>query len=150
MKYEYRKYRLEIVEDANVMDSYDYQVSSSEDVQKFLNDICRLNKNPSEHFIAIAINARGNIIGYTTVSIGDLCSSVTHPREVFKFAVCCNAGSVVFAHNHPSGDPSPSDADIASTKRLIEAGEILGIPVLDHIVIGSGDKYISMRAKNLI
>ena len=68
--------------------------------------------------------------------MGDLCSSTTHPREVFVDAVRRSAGSVVFVHNHPSGDPSPSDMDIVTTKRLMQAGEILGITVLDHIVIG--------------
>ena len=95
------------------------------------------------------INAKGEIIEETCISVGDLCSSVTHPREVFVDAVRRSAGSVVFIHNHPSGDPSPSDADIQTTKRLMEAGMILGIPVLDHIIIGDGE-YISMKAKGLI
>ena len=89
------------------------------------------------------------LIEETEVSIGDLCSSSTHPREVFVDAVKRSAGSVVFLHNHPSGDPSPSDTDIQTTKRLIEAGTILGIPVLDHIIIGDGI-YVSMKAMGLI
>lgn len=72
------------------------------------------------------------------VSIGDLTSSVSHPREVFKASILSSAGSVILFHNHPSGDPTPSAADFSVSKRLCKAGEILGIPVLDHIVIGSG------------
>ena len=102
-----------------------------------------------EHFVSLMINAKGEIIEETEVSIGDLCSSSTHPREVFVDAVKRSAGSVVFLHNHPSGDPSPSDTDIQTTKRLIEAGTILGIPVLDHIIIGDGI-YVSMKAMGLI
>lgn len=102
-----------------------------------------------EHFISLLINVKGEIIEKVQVSVGDLCSSTTHPREVFVDAVRRSAGSVVFVHNHPSGDPTPSGADIETTKRLIQAGEILGIPVLDHIVIGDG-RYISMRAKGMI
>ena len=78
------------------------------------------------------------------MSIGDLNSSASHPREVFSPAVRRSAGSVAFIHNHPSGDPAPSDADIDSTKRLVEAGNLLGIPVIDHIIIGDGE-YVSMK-----
>ena len=102
-----------------------------------------------EHFISLLINVKGEIIEEAEVSIGDLCSSTTHPREVFIDAVRRSAGSVIFIHNHPSGDPTPSSADIETTRRLIESGDILGIPVLDHIVIGDGC-YISMRAQGMI
>lgn len=102
-----------------------------------------------EHFISLMINAKGQIIEETEVSIGDLCSSTTHPREVFVDAVRRSAGSVIFVHNHPSGDPTPSEMDVETTRRLMEAGEILGIPVLDHIIIGDG-KYVSMRSAGMI
>lgn len=95
------------------------------------------------------INAKGEIIEETKISVGDLCSSTTHPREVFVDAVRRSAGSVVFLHNHPLGDPVPSEADVITTKRLMQAGEILGIPVLDHIVIGDG-KFVSMKNAGLI
>ena len=85
----------------------------------------------------------------SNVSIGDLHSSAAQPREVFVDAIRRSAGSVIFLHNHTSGDPTPSQADIDTTKRLIEAGQILGIPVLDHIVIGNG-RFVSMKAQGLI
>ena len=109
----------------------------------------RMRYHKKEHFISLMINAKGQIIEETEVSVGDLCSSTTHPREVFIDAVRRSAGSVIFVHNHPSGDPTPSDMDITTTRRLMEAGEILGIPVLDHIIIGDG-KYISMRAAGMM
>ena len=122
-------------------------IRSSSDIADLFMEKMRYYKK--EHFVSLMINAKGEIIEETEVSIGDLCSSSTHPREVFVDAVKRSAGSVVFLHNHPSGDPSPSDTDILTTKRLIEAGTILGIPVLDHIIIGDGI-YVSMKAMGLI
>lgn len=109
----------------------------------------RMRYYKKEHFVSLMINAKGQIIEETEISIGDLCSSCTHPREVFVEAVRRSAGSVVFIHNHPSGDPTPSDADILTTQRLIEAGNILGIPVLDHIIIGDGI-YVSLKAAGMM
>jgi DNA repair protein RadC len=88
-----------------------------------------------EHFKLILLNPRNKIIGISTISIGTLNASLVHPREVFKDAIMHSAASVVLAHNHPSGDPEPSEDDLTITKRLIEAGKILGIEVLDHIII---------------
>ena len=122
-------------------------IRSSSDIADLFMEKMRYYKK--EHFVSLMINAKGEIIEETEVSIGDLCSSSTHPREVFVDAVKRSAGSVVFLHNHPSGAPSPSDTDIQTTKRLIEAGTILGIPVLDHIIIGDGI-YVSMKAMGLI
>ena len=122
-------------------------IRSSSDIADIFMEKMRYYKK--EHFVSLMINAKGQIIEETEVSIGDLCSSTTHPREVFVDAVRRSAGSVVFVHNHPSGDPSPSEMDIETTKRLMEAGEILGIPVLDHIIIGDG-VYVSMRAMGVI
>ena len=122
-------------------------IRSSSDIADLFMEKMRYYKK--EHFVSLMINAKGEIIEETEVSIGDLCSSSTHPRDVFVDAVKRSAGSVVFLHNHPSGDPSPSDTDIQTTKRLIEAGTILGIQVLDHIIIGDGI-YVSMKAMGLI
>lgn len=84
-----------------------------------------------------------------TISIGSLNSTVVHPREVFKTAVLASAASVILAHNHPSGDPTPSKEDIGLTKKLVEAGEILGIKVLDHIIVGV-NQYTSFNRQGLI
>ena len=81
--------------------------------------------------------------------MGELSSTVVHPREVFTMAVRKSAAAVIFVHNHPSGDPSPSKEDIDTTKRLVEAGNVLGIRVLDHIIIGDG-KYESLRGRGVI
>lgn len=109
--------------------------------------MAELAKYDREVFAMMNINAKGQVINLNIVSIGDLCSSTTHPREVFKGCILSNAGSTIAFHNHPSGDPTPSEMDIETTRRLCEAGNILGIPLLDHLIIGNGTKnYVSMRA----
>jgi len=102
-----------------------------------------------EHFKLILLNPRNKIIGISTISIGTLNASLVHPREVFKDAIMHSAASVVLAHNHPSGDPEPSEDDLTITKRLIEAGKILGIEVTDHVVI-SKSGFFSFKEKGLI
>lgn len=122
-------------------------ISSSEDVAKILmEDMRYLNK---EFFKTLILNSKGKVITIDTVSIGELNSASVHPREVFTKAVKKSGAAIILAHNHPSGDPTPSQADIETTKRLIKVGEIMGIPVLDHIIIGDG-KYVSLRSKGLV
>lgn len=89
-----------------------------------------------EHFVMIALDSKNKIIGLHVVSIGTLNETLTHPREIFKAAFLMNAARIILAHNHPSGDPTPSDVDIAITKRLCTAGRLLDVPVLDHIIVG--------------
>lgn len=102
-----------------------------------------------EFFKVLLLNTKGEIINIEQTSIGDLSSTIVHPREIFCTAVRRSAAAVVFVHNHPSGNPVPSQEDKDVTVRLVEAGKILGIKVLDHIVIGDGT-YVSFREKNLI
>jgi DNA repair protein RadC len=102
-----------------------------------------------EHFKLILLNTRNKIIGLSTVSIGTLNASLVHPREVFKDAIRHSASSVVIAHNHPSGDPEPSEEDLKITRRLVESGKILGIEVLDHIIIGK-DTFVSLKTRGLL
>jgi len=101
-----------------------------------------------EHFMVLSLDTRNHLINTRTISVGSLDTSIVHPREVFKEAVSSGAASVILAHNHPSGDPTPSEDDIRITKRLVEVGEIMGIEVLDHIIVCDKD-YLSMKAKNL-
>lgn len=102
-----------------------------------------------ELFKALLLDSKGGILSKETISVGDLSSSIVHPRETFKSAVRRSAASVLFVHNHPSGDPTPSKEDIVVTRRLVEAGDILGITVLDHVVIGDGT-YVSLKEKEII
>lgn len=97
-----------------------------------------------EHFAVLCLSARGAAVAFKLVSTGTMTSCLVHPREVFGFAVREGAAHIVIAHNHPSGDPTPSPEDLQLTDRLVEAGRIMGIPVVDHIVLGSGHTFRSI------
>jgi DNA repair protein RadC len=109
-----------------------------------------LENSDREKFVTIMLDSKNRAIAANVVSIGTLNASLVHPREVFKAAILSNAASIILAHNHPSGEPGPSIEDIDLTKRLVEAGDILGIPVRDHIIIGSGGSYKSFLENSLI
>ncbi len=102
-----------------------------------------------EHFKALVLNVKNRLIKAIDVSVGSLSSSIVHPREVFKVAVRLSGAAVIVAHNHPSGDPTPSMEDILLTKRLAKAGEILGIDLLDHVILGDG-VFVSLRERSLM
>jgi len=108
----------------------------------------RLRGKKREHFLALLLDTRNQLIKVSEISIGSMDTSIVHPREVFKEAISASAASVIFVHNHPSGDPTASEDDIKLTKRLAEAGEIVGIDVLDHIIIGD-KKYLSLKREGL-
>jgi DNA repair protein RadC len=103
-----------------------------------------LQDEPAEVFGMLCLTTKNRVIAYHEVSRGQLDASIVHPREVFKVAILANAASIILAHNHPSGDPTPSIDDIQLTRRLVNAGELLGIAVCDHIVIGDG-VHVSLR-----
>jgi DNA repair protein RadC len=92
-----------------------------------------------EHFYALYLNTRNVPIGLELVSVGSLNASIVHPREVYAPALQLRAANVIVAHNHPSGETDPSADDLVITKRLAEAGEVLGIPLLDHVIVSNGD-----------
>jgi DNA repair protein RadC len=102
-----------------------------------------------EHFLALHLNTRHVVVREELVSVGSLSASIVHPREVFRCAILESAASLILVHNHPSGDPSPSDDDMQITERLAEVGDLVGIPVVDHVVLGDGAFY-SFRATNLL
>ena len=122
-------------------------IRGPEDVFKLVGR--RLVKEAREHFLVVLLNARHEVDAVETVSVGSLNASIVHPREVFKPAVVGSAASVVLVHNHPSGDPEPSEEDLSITKRLVEAGELLGIGVLDHVIVASRGT-VSFRARQLL
>jgi len=108
----------------------------------------QLKGKKKEHFLVLCLDTRNRLINRKLVSVGSLDTSIVHPRKVFNEAVSSCAASVIFAHNHPSGDPEPSKEDVELTKRLAKAGEVMGIDVLDHIIVC--DKgFVSLKARNL-
>jgi DNA repair protein RadC len=123
------------------------KITSPDDVAAYLME--RLRFLRKEHFIAIHLNTKHQILGEEIVSIGSLNASIVHPREIFKTALKRSAAAIICAHNHPSGDPTPSEEDVEVTRRLVSAGKILGVEVLDHIVIGD-KRFISLRERGLM
>ncbi len=109
----------------------------------------KLKYKKREHFLIMSLDTRNHVISTQYISMGSLDSSIVHPREVFKAAISDLANSIILFHNHPSGNPEPSEEDIRLTRRLIEAGQTIGIDVTDHIIISDGS-YFSMKEKNLI
>lgn len=108
-----------------------------------------LMKETKEMFLTLHLDGKNRIICMDLVSVGSLNQSIVHPREVFKTACLSNAAAIILVHQHPTGDPAPSSEDIAITRRLKEAGEIMGIKILDHIIIGNGD-YLSFVERGLM
>jgi DNA repair protein RadC len=125
----------------------DFNIKDPEAIVKAIS--ASIKDKAKEHFKLILLNARNKILGISTISIGSLNASIVHPREVFKDAIMHNAYSVVLAHNHPSGDPEPSEDDLKMTRKLVESGKILGIEVLDHLIIGKNAFY-SFKEKGLM
>ncbi|OFW78799.1 MAG: hypothetical protein A2201_04460 [Alicyclobacillus sp. RIFOXYA1_FULL_53_8] len=120
------------------------QIRSADDAAEYVMD--RMRHLKKEHFITLHLDTKHCVIGEEVVSVGSLDASIVHPREIFKLAVKRSASAILCVHNHPSGDPSPSPEDVAVTRRLCEAGKLLGIDVLDHIVVGDG-RFVSLKAR---
>ncbi|MCT4632171.1 MAG: DNA repair protein RadC [Firmicutes bacterium] len=122
-------------------------VKSPGDAAIYLESQLRFEKK--EYFVILLLDTKNQVIAKEVISVGSLNSSIVHPREVFKVAIKRSAASIILAHNHPSGNTSPSQEDIKVTKRLIETGDIVGVKVLDHIIIGDGG-YLSLREEGYI
>lgn len=138
------RYRKEVIrEDAPVWVSMRF-TAPRQIFEMFLD----LRQEAKEHFIALHLDGKNRIACLDRVSVGSLNQSIVHPREVFKTACLSNAAAILLIHNHPTGDTAPSPEDIAITKRLKEAGDLLGIRILDHIIIG--DDYLSFVERGLI
>ena len=125
----------------------DKRITSPKDVADIF--IPLLRDEVKERFILVCLNSANKIIKYEVISVGNLNSSVVHPREIFKAAIENNSASVLLIHNHPSGNPEPSNEDIAITKKIVEAGKILDIPVFDHLII-AGNLFTSFVDKRII
>jgi DNA repair protein RadC len=135
------------------------QLRNSADARTLLQSY--LGDTDREHFVVLLLDRKNKVIGINTISVGSLTASVVHPRESFKASIISrkgnteaiyhNAAAVIYGHNHPSGDPAPSQEDLALTARLVECGRILSIDVLDHIIVGDGsDRYFSFADQGLL
>lgn len=125
-------------------------IKSPYDCHKAILNIFNLNQHTQEHMVMLALDTKNNIAGAFTVHVGTVNSSIVHPRDIFQRALLCNATSIVLAHNHPSGSTAPSPEDVEVTKRLLDAGKIIGIELLDHLIIGDDYAYLSLKEKGYI
>lgn len=125
-------------------------VRSPRDGADIIKTVLNTDELPNEHFIMLSLSTKNEVIGFHTIFVGSLNASIVHPREIFQQALLNNAASIIVAHNHPSGDPTPSQEDIHVTRRLVEAGKILGIELLDHLILGHGDKFVSLKEKGYL
>jgi DNA repair protein RadC len=118
-------------------------IESEKDVVRLVAPVLQDQKR--EMFLVLLLNTRHRLLKLETVSVGSLSASIVHPREVFRSAIQAAAAAMILAHNHPSGDPQPSDDDIEITLRLRDAGQTIGIEVLDHVIVSAGGKHMSFR-----
>ncbi|MGL5764570.1 MAG: JAB domain-containing protein [Sarcina sp.] len=136
------KYKIEMVKEESCnYGGKEFKIKNPWDIYKAFIDVYELHKQTEEVFFIACLDTKNKIIGIHEVSRGTLNSSLVHPREVFKRALINNASKIILAHNHPSMDLTPSIEDKKVTKRLIQGGEVLGIEVIDHIIIGDGTYY---------
>ena len=122
-------------------------ISSPQDVANLL--IAEMATLDQEHLRVLLLNTRNEVLSIQEIYVGNVNSSVVRPAEVFRPAVRDNAPSIIAVHNHPSGDPTPSDQDVAITRDLIGAGKLLGIELLDHVVLGNGGRFVSLNERRL-
>ena len=140
--------KLKMVKEKHV--KYDAKAITSVDILKSICLTLGLHEEPEEVFCIVTVDTKNKITGIFEVSRGSLSSAIVHPREIFKRALLNNAASIFCIHNHPSGDTKPSQEDITTTKRLKEAGALLGITVLDHLIIGDSGDFYSFKADGLV
>ena len=118
------------------------KIEGPEDVARYASPILRFEQK--EHFLVLLLDVRNRVLAMPTISVGSLTASVAHPREIFREAIRYSAANMILIHNHPSGDPTPSREDMQLTRQMMKAGEIMGIPVLDHVII-AGDGFLSLK-----
>jgi DNA repair protein RadC len=152
MRINYYKTKMVLVKEnsMNYKVDDDFQVTNPKKIAQLIYEVFDLHGEMQEHFIVFCLDVKNKIIAVKTVFVGSLNRSIVHPREVFNFAILSSSASIIIAHNHPSGGVEPSQQDVTVTKRIAEAGELLGIELLDHIIVGnsydeSNINYLSMR-----
>lgn len=151
------KYKTRLTEDGKVAlekelsvncPEIERKLTSPDKVDRLARDFLRMHEEPEEHVYMLCLNNRNVLTAVMDISYGTVNSSLLHPREVFQKALLANAVSIILMHNHPSGDANPSKEDIDTTKRIAEAGKVVGVEVLDHIVIGR--YFFSLKANGLM
>lgn len=145
----FTSYKLKMVKEKSGVYEVSNTISNPQNAYNIMTKIVKIQEECEEVLYVITLNVKNNVTGLFEVSRGSLNSSIVHPREVLKRAILNNAASIVLCHNHPSGNPEPSREDIAITSRVKECGNIIGIDLLDHIIIGD-ENYVSLKELNCL
>lgn len=144
----FTKYSLKLIKEKGARYDVENKITCPSDAVKIIDAMFDLSDQAEEVMVLMALNTKNQVIGNFEVARGAVDKAIIHPRELFKRALLCNATSIMIAHNHPSGNTTPSQADIQLTNRLYECGELLGIKVLDHLIIGDG--FTSLKEKGYL
>lgn len=146
MSYRLPRYRVTLVREGS-SSNINNHIRTPEDVMDILS--AEYETAVVETAQMLALDTKNKIIGVFTISTGSLNASIIHPRDIFQRAILSNAASVILAHNHPSGDPTPSPEDIELTGKLVEAGKVMDIAILDHVIIGDG-RFVSLKERGVM
>ena len=134
-----------VCESPTLENGYGESIRSAQSVAEMMLPV--LGDEVVEVFAVLLLNGKHRVVGMAEVSRGTLTTTIVHPREVYGPALRLSSAAIIVVHNHPSGDPEPSADDIEVTRRLIEAGRMLGVPLLDHVIVGEGGRYTSLRGR---
>lgn len=145
----FTSYKLKMVKEKSGVYEVSNTISNPQNAYNIMTKIVKIQEECEEVLYVITLNVKNNVTGLFEVSRGSLNSSIVHPREILKRAILNNAAAIVLCHNHPSGNPEPSREDIAITSRVKECGNIIGIDLLDHIIIGD-ENYVSLKDLNCL
>ena len=143
-------YKLQYVKEKSNNYEIDNKINHPHNARDIFNEVFDMQIQSEEILGLLVLNTKNKVIGCFEVSRGSLSSSIVHPREIMKRVLLMNGSSFIMGHNHPSGDPAPSQEDINITKRMHECGKLLGIDLLDHIVVGDGERYASIKEMGVI
>ena len=142
-------YSVQLVKESAKVYDVDRRIKSPDDAHAVIERVMGLSSKTKEHLVMMSLNTKNDVIGIHTIHIGTVNSSIVHPREILQQAILNNATSFMIFHNHPSGDPTPSPQDIAVTRQIARAGELLNVFLVDHIIIGD-HTYISLKERGYI
>lgn len=142
-------YKLILVKEKEAPYGYGDGLTSPNEVAKLAIDVLKMGQFAEEYMYLVALSTKNQINGLAEIGHGILNNMLVHPREVYKYAISMNAASIILIHNHPSGNPTPSIEDIEITRRLKEAGDLLGIQLLDHVIVADGG-FVSMKERGII
>lgn len=142
-------YSVKLVKEVGVNYFLEDKITSPRIARDVIEKVLELSSSPVEKFGIIALNTKNKLVGVHVIAIGGLSQAVVEAREIFQRAILNNAASIILFHGHPSGEPDPSKEDVVFSKKIEDAGKIIGIKVLDHVVIGEGGTYISLKEHGL-